>query len=312
VPPAVASSPEKDVSLGKEQGVAPGSLQVAPFEARNRLRRKTAPSNGNADVHLVATDATQPGGEGEQGQRAEYDGEAEVAADPKTVEAASPFGANDDEDPLLPGQNQSTPSDTTSTKRGSEEERSDTSSEEEEDNDDDDDEDEDGQRGQPNKPSGKFAEAGTGLLNSLLRRVAAKKNNAGDGASPDVEEEEEGNEGGREGAAANHVKASKLASGGYQWQKSHINYNQKALVKLTRLLVKDAINVDRTAKGLEELSAGNQLYKSTNRPDWWPLEEFGGMAFKKKDDAIKVYNAARKVMAAVRGVELDMCGVLDA
>ena len=106
-------------------------------------------------------------------------------------------------------------------------------------------------------------------------------------------------------AEADHAKetAAAAANINYQWQKGHENYRADALVKLCRMMVRDAINAERKDQGLPELTAA-KIYKD-GMPDWWPLADFAAGAFEKKDNAIKVYNAARDVLAAIHGVQLE-------
>lgn len=148
------------------------------------------------------------------------------------------------------------------------------------------------------QPSGRFDGSDEGLLSQLLRSAARK----GEGATANAEE--------LEAAAREEREAAEAAAGGtqrgeeYQWQKGVECYKTSALVRLCRVMVREAINADRAAKGEKELSA-TQIYKNAeNTPDWWPLGKFAASAFEKKDEAMKVYNAARKVLAAVHGVNL--------
>jgi hypothetical protein len=71
------------------------------------------------------------------------------------------------------------------------------------------------------------------------------------------------------------------------------------------MLSTQAINADRASRGLKEVHA-THLYKDEYRPDWWPVGEYSSAAaFDKKEDTVKVYNAARQVLAAMKGVKLE-------
>ena len=91
----------------------------------------------------------------------------------------------------------------------------------------------------------------------------------------------------------------------FQWQKSHTHYSGEALSKLCRIMVREAINAERSELGLAPFTTSQKLYDSENRPDWWPLENFSSAEFKKKGSAIKIYDAARKVLSVVHGVQLQ-------
>jgi hypothetical protein len=90
----------------------------------------------------------------------------------------------------------------------------------------------------------------------------------------------------------------------YQWQKPFSSFPRESLLKLCRMMVRDAVNQERKAKGLEEAHAA-KLYKDENRPDWWPLHNFSASSFDKKKDAVAVYNATRKVLSAIYRVDLQ-------
>jgi len=144
------------------------------------------------------------------------------------------------------------------------------------------------------QPSGKFDNAETQTLNRLLRSVAEKETGVTKGNKQDEEAHAE-----KQGSGEQEKKNP------FQWQKAHEKYRVDALIKLCRVMVRDAVNADRQSRGLEALTAAKIYKDPENRPDWWPLAEFSANSFEKKDSAIKVYNAARTMLAVVHGVQLE-------
>jgi len=145
------------------------------------------------------------------------------------------------------------------------------------------------------QPSGRFDNS-EGMLTHLLRSIGNTKD-----TKSNVDELKA-----KVKNIAGEADAAAKAASTYQWQKSHIHYKSNALIKLCRVMVRDAINLDREARGESAFTTATAIYRDAgNRPDWWPLENFTGSAFEKKEDAVLVYNASRKVLAAVHSIHLD-------
>lgn len=156
------------------------------------------------------------------------------------------------------------------------------------------DEEEGGIREQLTQPSGRF---GDGTNAALLPYLLGK---AATGATARVEDAA------AVPAAGAKAKAGAGAGGAvYQWIRPHEKYTLEALSKLCREMVREAVNADRQEQGMKAVAAQFLYRDASNRPDWWPLAEWASGTLKKKDNAVKVYDAARKVLAAVHGVALE-------
>lgn len=95
----------------------------------------------------------------------------------------------------------------------------------------------------------------------------------------------------------------------YQWQQGHEKFTRDALVKLCRMMVRECVNHERNAKGEPDLPLNTAaMYRSENKPDWWPFQDWCAKSFANKDQAVQVYNAARKVLAAIHDVNLEAAG----
>ena len=150
------------------------------------------------------------------------------------------------------------------------------------------------------QPSGKFDGADGGVLTQLLQSASK-----GDAASKmvNIDDLKKNAEKQREESAQREAQNAPQQS--FQWQKPHTVFKADPLVKLCRIMVTDAVNHERKAKGLQEVPPTKLYRDKENKPDWWPFAHFTAGSFDKKKDAIVVYDIARKVLAAIYKVDLE-------